>query len=134
MPLDLSSFEKSIKHLEESLISYNESENLDEKIKRTLKRGTIQAFETSYEIAKKMFSRYLKEYHDQDIDHPNNLFRESAKVGLISDAEKWIDYRKYRNKTSHIYNLQIAEEVFSKADDFLQEVRYSLKQMKQMMK
>ena len=133
MALDLSSFAKTITALEESLAIYNKYKGTDEKHERSLKRGGIQAFVTSYEMARKMFIRYLKEYYDENFDQMpiRDIFRYGQKVGILSDAEKWFTYKSNRDQSSHTYDLSIAEQVFSTSYDFLQEAKYALKQMEQ---
>ena len=133
MALDLSSFAKTIAALEESLAIYSKYKETDEKYERALKRGAIQAFVTSYEMARKMFIRYLKEYYDENFDQMpiRDIFRYGQKVGILSDAEKWFTYKSNRDQSSHTYDLSIAEQVFSTTNDFLQEAKYALKQMEQ---
>ena len=133
MVLDLSSFAKTIAALEESLAIYSKYKETDEKHERALKRGAIQAFVTSYEMARKMFIRYLKEYYDENFDQMpiRDIFRYGQKVGILSDAEKWFTYKSNRDKSSYTYDLSIAEQVFSTTNDFLQEAKYALKQMEQ---
>ena len=133
MVLDLSSFAKTIAALEESLAIYSKYKGTDEKHERALKRGAIQAFVISYEMARKMFIRYLKEYYDENFDQMpiRDIFRYGQKVGILSDAEKWFTYKSNRDQSSYTYDLSIAEQVFSTTNDFLQEAKYALKQMEQ---
>ncbi len=131
MALDLSSFKKTIVALEESLTIYNKYKGTDEKHERSLKRGAIQAFVISYEMARKMLVRYLKEYYDENFDQMpiRDIFRYAQRVGILSDAEKWFGYKNNRDNSSHTYDLSIADQVFYATDDFLQEAQYVLKQM-----
>ena len=116
--------------MEESLAIYDKYKGTDEKHERSLRRGAIQAFVISYEMARKMFIRYLKEYYDENFDQMpiRDIFRYSQKVGILSDAEKWFAYKSNRDKSTHTYDLNIAEQVFSTTADFLQESKYALKQ------
>ena len=131
MALDLSSFKKTVVALEESLTIYNKYKGTDEKHERSLKRGAIQAFVISYEMARKMLVRYLKEYYDENFDQMpiRDIFRYGQKVGILSDAEKWFTYKNNKDNSSHTYDLSIADQVFHTTDDFLQEAQYTLKQM-----
>ena len=133
MSLDLSSLEKTIVVLEEAVTIYNKFKGTDEKLEHSLKRGTIQAFVIGYEMARKMLVRYLKEYHYENFDQMpiRDIFRYGQKVGILSDAEKWFVYKNNRDKTSHTYDLNIAEQVFTVSDDFLREAEYVLARMKQ---
>ena len=133
MSIDLSSFEKAITALEDSLIIYNQYEGTDEKYEQVYKRSAIQAFVICYEMARNMLVRYLKESHDENFDQMSirNIFRYGQKVGILSDAEKWFKYKNSRDETSHTYDLEIAEKVFSMTSDFLEEAKYAFKQMQQ---
>ncbi len=136
MALDLSSFKKTIVALEESLTIYNKYKETDEKHERTLKRGAIQAFVVSYEMARKMLVRYLKEYYDENFDQMpiRDIFCYGQRIGILSDAEKWFTYKNNKDNSSHIYDLCIADQVFDATDDFLQEAQYVLEEMEQKIK
>jgi nucleotidyltransferase substrate binding protein (TIGR01987 family) len=51
-----------------------------------------------------------------------NLVRESARMGVISDLMLWFDFRKMRNITSHTYDEKNAKLVYQTAVLFLAEV------------
>lgn len=82
--------------------------------------ATIQRFEYTYEIAWKMMKRHLEWSGVADVDSLSrrDLFREAARAGLIDDAERWFEFLKARNVTSHTYNESIAEEVYLAARAF----------------
>ena len=42
---------------------------------------------------------------------PKEIFRLAGLEGLISDAEVWFEFAKKRNKTSHTYDGEVAEEI-----------------------
>ena len=46
------------------------------------------------------------------------LFRLAATYQLITDVDKWIFYHQARNQTSHNYDENVANEVFSAALGF----------------
>lgn len=134
MKMNLSSLKKTIISLEDSLSVYNKYENQDDKkLKVSLKESVIQSFEVSYEMSRKMMERYLKEYRDEKVDQMtvNNIFRLGEKNGILSSAEDWFDYRKKRNLTSHVYDSDIAEEVFLTARRFLEDARFLLKRLEE---
>ena len=74
------------------------------------KAGAIQAFEFTYEAARKIMKKLL-EANDITISSSRECFREAAIFGMISDAKVWFDFIRIRNLTSHI-------------DDFLLRVGY----------
>ena len=61
----------------------------------------------------------------------SDIFRLGERSGILSGAEAWFDYREKRNKTSHIYDANRAEEVFLTARDFLEDVRFLLRKLEE---
>lgn len=80
--------------------------------------GTIQAFEFSYELAWKTLKRVLA-YRGIDVASPREVFRYAALEKLIIDPEVWFVYLKNRNMTVHVYNQDIADEIFTSLPQFL---------------
>ncbi|MBP3924630.1 nucleotidyltransferase substrate binding protein [bacterium] len=119
--IDLSSFKKAINSLNEVIIKYNE--NKDDLIVRD---SMIQRFEYTYSLALKMLKRYfsksafvLENIEDMTF---NNMIRTAGKMGLVSELEKWDNFRKMRNLTSHTYDENVAAAVVSVIKDFYDEV------------
>ena len=54
-----------------------------------------------------------------DVKTRRDIFRLAAEHGLIEDSAAWVRFSEARNKTSHIYDQDVAEEVFAKANEFL---------------
>ena len=79
--------------------------------------ATIQRFEYTYEIAWKMMKRHLEWAEGGDADRlaRRELFREAARIGLVESAEEWFEYHQARNRTSHVYDEVVAEEVYESA-------------------
>ena len=75
------------------------------------KQGLIKAFEYTYELAWNTIKDFLEYQGTKDIIGSRDSFREAFRVGIITDAETWMDILKSRNGTSHIYNEEIAEEI-----------------------
>ncbi|MEX0719193.1 MAG: nucleotidyltransferase substrate binding protein [Balneolaceae bacterium] len=96
--------------------------------------ATIQRFEYSFELSWKFMKRYLKEFAGIEEHQIKEIFRNSAKIGLINNPENWIGYHKARNLTSHTYNEKIAEETYRFAISFSGDANYFLKQLKQRLK
>ena len=88
-----------------------------------LRDAVIQRFEYSYELCWKMLKRRL------ELDHPQpsqvdqfsfrELMREGAERGFVENVEAWIEYRRQRNLTSHVYDEGTAKEVYQSALTFL---------------
>ncbi|EKD27296.1 MAG: nucleotidyltransferase, partial [uncultured bacterium] len=53
-------------------------------------------------------------------------FRMATERHLIKDIEAWFDYHQKRNKTSHTYDENTAEEVFNAALLFVLDAKYLL--------
>lgn len=80
--------------------------------------GVIQRFEYCLEISWGSAKKVL-EYHEYKIDTPRNVFRELARLGWIDNPDEWIRFLEARNKTSHIYHDEIANELFKIVPSFL---------------
>ncbi len=96
---------------------------LDEAMKRPpaslLERdGIIQRFEYCIEISWNSAKKVL-EYQEIKVDTPRNIFREMAKIGWIDNPEQWIEFLEARNKTSHLYHEEVANELFGLVPAFL---------------
>ena len=134
MKLELTSLEKSIKSLSESIEVFEKYQNTkDEKLKRSLKESVIQTFEVSYEMCKKMLRRYISMYKDEKIDQLTiiEMFKLSEKFGLLSSSEDWFEYRAKRNVTSHTYDAGVAEDVFDSAKLFLEDAKIVFQKLKE---
>jgi nucleotidyltransferase substrate binding protein (TIGR01987 family) len=75
-------------------------------------QGLIKAFEYTYELAWNTMKDYL-EYQGGTslITGSRDTFREAFKAALISDGQLWMDMLESRNKTSHSYNAETADEI-----------------------
>ena len=85
----------------------------------------IQHFEFSYELCWKFMKRFIEMDmgNDADIISRKDLFRISAGMRLIADFDIWIKYTRDRNRTSHVYDEDVANEVFETAKRFFHEFR-----------
>lgn len=134
--LDLSSLEKAIFQLEDSLRYFHtEAVQEDERLKLHMRAAAIQAFEFTYELSWKMIKRYLEmtEPDPTEIDHMSfpNFIRTACERGLLlSDVSVWKKFREERSITSHTYNQQKAIEVFEKIPEFLKEAKFLYAQLK----
>lgn len=73
--------------------------------------GTIQRFEFTFEIAWKTLKAYLE---DQGIvsHSPKGCLREAFRVGWIGQEEPWLSLLQARNMTSHVYNEEMAMDIY----------------------
>ena len=129
--LNLSSYEKALKSLEEIINRYNK-EHEDIAIRDAL----IQRFEYTYSLAIKMIKRYLKiamtENEEVDTMDFNRTIREANRLGiLLDDLETWTIYRRKRNITSYTYDEKKALEVVSIVNDFYKDAEHLLNRLKE---
>lgn len=74
-------------------------------------QGLIQAFEYTYELAWNVLKDFLVFQGKKNIYGSRDAIMEAFKTGLIIDGEGWMEMFKDRNKTSHTYNEEVAEEI-----------------------
>ena len=129
MSLHLDSLAKSINILERSLEVASTLNTSDENLQETVRAGVVHNFEVAYEQSSKMIRRWLKENivdtSGEGITQ-RNIFRLGAENQLISDSERWMEYREARNLTSHTYNEDAAENVFMEATEFIHDAKQLL--------
>ena len=120
--IDLSIFARAILKLEEAI-------NMDKT--EIVRDSVVQRFEYTYELSISIIRRYILEKYISDkvdIYVFQDVIRTALQLEIIkSDLEKWSEFRKLRNKTSHTYNEKIAEDVYQIAKVFLEEVKFVYK-------
>lgn len=133
MTLDLHSLKKAISALSRSLKVAQKAEKnelMDDDTKETIRSGVIQNFEVAYEASWKMMKRWIEtNVNAEAVDGVTRreLFRHAAENRLIDDVDKWMSFHVARNSTSHIYEEEVAVEVFKAANEFPKESRKLLK-------
>ena len=75
------------------------------------KDGVIQRFEFTVELLWKTLKRVL-EYNKLDCYTPRDCLKQAFRHGLIEDDEILLDMLDDRNKSSHIYDEEMSEEIF----------------------
>ena len=80
--------------------------------------GIIQRFEYCLEISC-ISAKKVLEFQGYQIDSPRNIIRELAKIGWIDNPEDWIEFLDARNKTSHLYHEEVANQLFKLIPLFL---------------
>ncbi len=131
MSLELQSLQKAIESYKNAVafaLNPEKMKSLSLEEKNTVKAGVIQNFEFTFELCWKFMKRWLSlnYINESSLDGMSRkeLFRISAEHKLIQNTEKWFQYNKDRNRTSHIYDSDIAEDVFSTAIEFLDDAKY----------
>lgn len=70
----------------------------------------VQAFEITFELAWKTQKDYL-EYNGIKVNTPRETIKEAFQSNIIEDGQIWIDMMESRNKTSHTYNVEFANQL-----------------------
>ncbi len=80
------------------------------------KRGLIQAFEVTHELAWNTLKDYLQWQGIKGITGSRDTVREAFSNNLLNDGEVWMSMLIDRNKTSHTYNVETANEIVLNID------------------
>ncbi len=131
--LDLSSLRKAVLSIERALSFASERlaiSNISVEEKEVIQAGVIQNFEFTYELCWKFMKRWLELNLVPgllDGASRKELFRNALEQKLISDFFSWVRYHELRNLTSHTYNREVADEIYSITSHFLEDATYLLK-------
>ena len=134
MKLDYSSLEDAVAQLQRSFdYLHGDLASTDSGLREQFRAATIQAFEFTYELAVKMIQRQLAKIAAnpdalREMDFTDRM-RDAADAGIVRDALPYTRYRELRNRTSHTYDADRAEETVSVIDEFLRDVRFLLQEL-----
>lgn len=92
----------------------NDEEYTDRVLDEMIKEGLIQRFEYTHELAWNVMKDYAEYQGNSTVGGSRDATREALQLQLIKDGEVWMDMIKSRNKTSHTYNEEIANEIYAK--------------------
>jgi len=106
--------QRALKSLESAMRVFHALKDIGQDEKSVIRAGVIQNFEFTYELSWK----YMKRWIEMNVDPiavdgvtRRELFRQAAENMLITDVEKWMEIHQSRNRTSHIYDENVADEV-----------------------
>jgi nucleotidyltransferase substrate binding protein (TIGR01987 family) len=80
--------------------------------------GIIYRFAKCFDISWNSAKNVLH-YQGCNVNTSRNVFREMAKIGWIHNPDQWIEFLEARNKTSHLYHEEVANELFKLVPSFL---------------
>lgn len=100
----LSNYSKALSQLEEFVEKGKELNKMEE-------QGMIQAFEYTYELAWNTIKDFYEDQGETSIQGSRDAFQLAFKRGLIINGEIWMEMLKDRNRTSHTYNKEVADEI-----------------------
>jgi len=116
-----SNYKKALQQLGEAVALSNTRELSDLE-----KQGLIQAFEYTHELAWSTLKDFLEHKGQKDIYGSRDASRKAFQLGIIEDGEVWMDMIQSRNKTSHTYNRETAEEIVTAVTTHYYELFISL--------
>ncbi|MGL6174670.1 MAG: nucleotidyltransferase substrate binding protein [Cellulosilyticaceae bacterium] len=80
-----------------------------------IRDSVIQRFEFTYELTHKTLQELMK-YEGITLENsfPRTIYKKAYVNGLIEDEKIWLNLLEDRNKTSHMYSEQLANEIAQK--------------------
>ena len=126
--LDITPLKKALKAYNNALM-YTQKFELRHEIDQQFyefemaRASLIQHFEFCYELSWKFMKRYIEMDggNSGEIVSRKDLFRVSKELRLINDFQAWVKYTRDRNRTSHLYDEDTANEVYKTAKEFILE-------------
>ncbi|MDI9407734.1 MAG: HI0074 family nucleotidyltransferase substrate-binding subunit [Candidatus Pacebacteria bacterium] len=127
--------DKQINELDSSLASLIESftaleeangKNIPESWTRSMSAGVIKNFEFTFGVATKLIISVLRLNLATELvgmsSFKNDMILASDN-GIIDDANTWLEWRKFRNRTSHIYSQEMSIEILSHINRFISDTQ-----------
>ncbi|HLT08372.1 MAG TPA: nucleotidyltransferase substrate binding protein [Cyclobacteriaceae bacterium] len=108
---------QAVEYIRHNLIDEDEpmdDDDLGFVLDEIIKEGLIQRFEYTHELAWNVMKDYAAYQGNTDVGGSRDATREAFQLKLISDGKIWMDMIGSRNKTSHTYNEETADEIYSK--------------------
>ncbi|MCP4457582.1 MAG: nucleotidyltransferase [Cytophagales bacterium] len=102
----MANYEKALAQLKKAVEKAEEEELSDLE-----EQGLIQSFEYTHELAWSVMKDYFEYQGNTEITGSRDAIREAFNRGLIKNGDTWMDTINSRNKTSHTYNEETAEEI-----------------------
>ncbi len=117
-----SNYVKAFFKLEEAVKKINEEYQIkedgtideDDFLDDIIKEGLIQRFEYTHELAWNVMKDFLENAGNNNIFGSKDATKEAFAAGIITNGDVWMDMIKSRNKTSHTYNEETADDIFLK--------------------
>lgn len=113
----LDKLQQSVEYIEHNIVDKNEPSedvDLDTVLNEMIKEGLIQRFEYTHELAWNVMKDYAEYQGNTSIGGSRDATREAFKLQIISNGDVWMDMIASRNKTSHTYNEDTANEIYTK--------------------
>ncbi len=126
----IDNFERALLRLEESYLKARSDEGGDDFF--FFRDSTIQRFEFTVEIFWKTVKVFLKEIEGIDCKTPKSCIREFFSAGYVDEDTTYnlIEMIDYRNLASHTYREEIANEIFSRMNGFINILKQVLSKLR----
>jgi len=106
---------RAIKTLEYSINESKKYEKWDLEMFNIFRDSVIQRFEYSFELSWKMMKFLgIKIEWEDEVRTVFQAIKMGFRAGYIEDLEKWFEMKDFRNKTSHEYEEDIADDLYYK--------------------
>ena len=102
--ISLTAFESALARLRE-VLTYPKTE--------VVRDAAIQRFEFTFELAWKTAMRVAQKEGVECAPSPRQVIKAALKQGWIADDKLWLKMLEDRNRTTHIYNEGLPEEIFA---------------------
>lgn len=79
-----------------------------------IRDGLIHRLEYTHELAWNVMKDYATFQGNPNVGGSRDATREAFQLKLVSDGKIWMDMIGSRNKTSHTYNEETADEIYAK--------------------
>lgn len=126
--IKLDNYKKALSRLHDSINESTKYEN-----NSVFKDGMIFRFRRTAELSLNVIREYLIQEHIININTPKNIMREAFYNDIISDDVGWLQILEDNNISSHIYDEDVANELFNRIitkhislfDDLLIKIGYN---------
>ncbi|ADR21251.1 nucleotidyltransferase [Marivirga tractuosa] len=108
---------QAIQYIKQNVLDKEESldeNDLNDVLDEMIKEGLIQRFEYTHELAWNVMKDYAKYQGNFEVGGSRDATREAFQLNLVSDGKIWMDMIGSRNKTSHTYDEDIADEIYQR--------------------
>ncbi len=110
---------QAIEYIRNNFMKESESTEDSYVLDEMIKEGLIQRFEYTHELAWNVMKDYAAYQGNAGVGGSRDASREAFQLNLISDGSVWMDMIGSRNKTTHTYNEETADEIYYRIlDDY----------------
>ncbi len=113
----LSKLSQAVEYIKHNFL--DEDEPIDDSasgyvLDEMIKEGLIQRFKYTHELAWNVMEDYATFQGNNNVGGSRDATREAFQLKLFSEGKVWMDMIISRNQSSHTYNEDTADEIFSK--------------------